>query len=27
VFQFSYPLHAFERADFEECIRRAFSIV
>jgi hypothetical protein len=27
VFQFSYPLHAFERADFGECIGRAFSIV
>ncbi len=27
VFQFSYPLHAFERADLGECIGRAFSIV
>ena len=27
VFQFSYPLHAFERADFGECIGRAFSLV
>ena len=27
VFQFSYPLHAFERADFGECIGRAFTLV
>ncbi len=27
VFQFSYPLHAFERADFGECIGRSFSLV
>lgn len=27
AFQFSYPLHAFERADFGECIGRAFSLV
>lgn len=26
VFQFSYPLHAFERADFGECIGRAFTL-
>lgn len=26
VFQFSYPLHAFERADFGACIGRAFSL-
>jgi hypothetical protein len=27
VFQFSYPLHAFERAHFGSCIGRAFSLV
>ena len=27
AFQFSYPLHAFERADFGECIGRAFTLV
>jgi|GEM_PF-1636750 len=27
AFQFSYPLHAFERADLGECIGRAFSLV
>jgi hypothetical protein len=27
VFQFSYPLHAFERASLGDCIGRAFSLV